>query len=148
MAVNVTAPLLLAQALAAHLAQRGTDPASGCVVNLLDQKLCNPNPDFLSYTLSKAALQLATTILAQALAPRVRVTAVAPGLTLPSQHMDPARFAALHRISPLGASSSADEIAASVVFLLTNRAITGATLLADGGQHLMRLERDFSMMQP
>jgi NAD(P)-dependent dehydrogenase (short-subunit alcohol dehydrogenase family) len=146
MAVNVTAPVLLAQALADHLAQRGAGPASGCVVNLLDQKLWNPNPDFLSYTLSKAALQAATVTLAQTLAPRVRVTGVAPGLTLPSPYMDAARFTALHRISPLGQASSADEVAASVVFLLTNRAITGTTLLADGGQHLMRLERDFSFM--
>jgi NAD(P)-dependent dehydrogenase (short-subunit alcohol dehydrogenase family) len=148
MAINTAAPVLLAQALAVHLAQRGADPGNGCVVNLLDQKLWNPNPDFLSYTLSKAALQAATVTLAQALAPRVRVVGVAPGLTLPSQHMDQARFAALHRISPLGAASNAEEVAASVVFLLTSRAITGATLLVDGGQHLIPLTRDFSMMQP
>ena len=148
MAVNAAAPVLLAQALADHLAQRGAGPASGCVVNLLDQKLWNPNPDFLSYTLSKAALQAATTTLAQALAPRVRVAGVAPGLTLPSSYMDEARFAALHRMSPLEQAANADEVAAGVVFLLDSRAITGSTLLVDGGQHLMRLERDFSMMQP
>ena len=72
-------PILLAQALHAHLSARG---AQGCVVNLLDQKLCNPNPDYLSYTLSKAALQSATVMLAQALAPQLRVCGVAPGVTL------------------------------------------------------------------
>jgi NAD(P)-dependent dehydrogenase (short-subunit alcohol dehydrogenase family) len=66
----------------------------GCVVNLLDQKLWNPNPDYLSYTLSKAALEAAGTLLAQALAPRVRVCGVAPGVTLPSGPMDQAEFAA------------------------------------------------------
>ena len=76
-----TAPADPAGACAARaLARRGG--GQGCVVNLLDQKLWNPNPDYLSYTLSKAALEAATTLLAQALAPRVRVCGVAPGVTL------------------------------------------------------------------
>ncbi len=143
---NTAAPVLLAQALAAHLAERNAPPASGCVVNLLDQKLFNPNPDFLSYTLSKAALQSATTLLAQALAPRVRVVGVAPGLTLTSHLLTDERFAQLHALSPLGRSSTPEDVAASVVFALGNASITGATLLVDGGQHLVRFERDFSMM--
>jgi dihydroneopterin aldolase len=144
---NASAPILLAQARAAHLGERGAPAASGCVVNLLDQKLFNPNPAFLSYTLSKAALASATTLLAQALAPRVRVVGVAPGLTLSSHLISQARFAQLHTQSPLGRSSTPEDVAAAVVFALGNASITGATLLVDGGQHLMRFERDFSMMQ-
>ena len=143
---NTAAPILLAQALHAHLHEQGAAPASGCVVNLLDQKLFNPNPDFLSYTLSKAALHAATTLLAQALAPVVRVVGVAPGLTLSSHMMSEARFAELHTRSPLGRSSSPDDVVASVRFALDNRSLTGSTLLVDGGQHLMRFERDFSVM--
>lgn len=143
---NTAAPILLAQTLAEHLAARGAGPASGCVVNLLDQKLFNPNPDFLSYTLSKAALLSATTLLAQALAPRVRVVGVAPGLTLTSHLLSGERFEALHRQSPLGRSSTPEDVAATVLFALDNRSLTGSTLLVDGGQHLMRFERDFSMM--
>ena len=84
---NVAPAVLLAQALHAHLDGAA---ATGCVVNLLDQKLWNPNPDYLSYTLSKAALEAANTLLAQALAPRLRVCGVAPGVTLPSGPMDQA----------------------------------------------------------
>jgi NAD(P)-dependent dehydrogenase (short-subunit alcohol dehydrogenase family) len=140
---NTGAPILLAQALHAHLASRD---AEGAVVNLLDQKLWNLNPDFLSYTLSKAALEAATGMLALALAPRVRVVGVAPGLTLTSHLLSDDKFQALHRQSPLGRSSTPEDVAATVVFALQNRSITGTTLLVDGGQHLMRFARDFSMM--
>jgi NAD(P)-dependent dehydrogenase (short-subunit alcohol dehydrogenase family) len=140
---NTGAPILLAQALHAHLAARDAD---GAVVNLLDQKLWNLNPDFLSYTLSKAALEAATGMLALALAPRVRVVGVAPGLTLTSHLLSDEKFQALHRQSPLGRSSTPEDVAATVAFALQNRSITGTTLLVDGGQHLMRFERDFSMM--
>jgi len=140
---NTGAAILLAQALHAHVQSRG---ARGAVVNLLDQKLWNQNPDFLSYTLSKAALEAANTMLAQALAPQVRVVGVAPGLTLTSDYLTPEKFAALHQLSPLGRSSTPQDVAAAVKFALDNPSITGTTLLVDGGQHLMRFERDFSMM--
>ena len=140
---NTGAPILLAQALADHVAQR---QASGCVVNLLDQKLWNQNPDFLSYTLSKAALEAANTMLALALAPRVRVVGVAPGLTLTSHLLTDTQFAALHKLSPLGRSSTPQDVCTAVLFALINQSITGTTLLVDGGQHLMKFERDFSMM--
>jgi len=144
---NTGAAILLAQALHRHLQQRADDAAAtGVVVNLLDQKLWNQNPDFLSYTLSKAALEAANTMLAQALAPQVRVVGVAPGLTLTSEYLTPAKFEALHKLSPLGRSSTAADVAAAVKFALENSSITGTTLLVDGGQHLMRFERDFSMM--
>jgi NAD(P)-dependent dehydrogenase (short-subunit alcohol dehydrogenase family) len=112
------------------------------VVNLLDQKLWNPNPDHVSYTLSKAALEAATTMLAQALAPRVRVCGVAPGITLPSGPMNEQEFQAAHRLTPLERSSTPEDIAAAVRFLLESPAITGTTLLVDGGQHLARQPRD------
>ena len=140
---NTGAPILLAQALSAHLASRN---ASGAVVNLLDQKLWNQNPDFLSYTLSKAALEAANTMLAMALAPLVRVVGVAPGLTLTSHLLSDSQFAELHKLSPLGRSSSPADVAATVKFALENQSITGTTLLVDGGQHLMKFERDFSLM--
>ena len=141
--------MLLAQALHQHLADRaaaGDTSAQGAVVNLLDQKLWNQNPDFMSYTLSKAALEAAGTMLALALAPRVRVVGVAPGLTLTSHLLSEDRFAQLHALSPLGRSSTAEDVAATVRFALENRSITGTTLLVDGGQHLMKFDRDFSMM--
>jgi NAD(P)-dependent dehydrogenase (short-subunit alcohol dehydrogenase family) len=140
---NTAAPILLAQALHKHLQARQAD---GAVVNLLDQKLWNPNPDFLSYTLSKAALEAANTLLAQALAPRVRVVGVAPGLTITSHMLSEDKFRDLHKLSPLGRSSTPADVVASVRFALDNRSITGTTLLVDGGQHLMRFERDFSLM--
>lgn len=141
---NLMAPLLLAQSLASQLPAA---PVQGIIVNLLDQKLFNLNPDFLSYTLSKAALSAATTMLAQALAPRMRVVGVAPGLTLPSYLQDDAAFAHAHRtLSPLGASSTAQDVADTVVFAMKTRSITGTTLLVDGGQHLLGLPRDASLM--
>ncbi|MDR7151951.1 NAD(P)-dependent dehydrogenase (short-subunit alcohol dehydrogenase family) [Hydrogenophaga palleronii] len=140
---NTGAAVLLAQALHAHLASRDGE---GAVVNLLDQKLWNMNPDFFSYTLSKAALEAANTMLALALAPCVRVVGVAPGLTLTSHMLSEEKFAELHSQSPLGHSSTAQDVAATVAFALDNRSITGTTLLVDGGQHLMRFERDFSLM--
>jgi NAD(P)-dependent dehydrogenase (short-subunit alcohol dehydrogenase family) len=140
---NTAAAIVLAQALHAHVTER---QVSGAVVNLLDQKLWNPNPDFFSYTLSKAALEAANTMLAIALAPRLRVVGVAPGLTLASHMLSDEKFQALHKLSPLGRSSSAADVAATVKFALENPSITGTTLLVDGGQHLMKFERDFSLM--
>lgn len=140
---NTAPAIVLAQLLAEHLAAR---EAEGAVVNLLDQKLWNPNPDFLSYTLSKAALEAANTLLALALAPRVRVVGVAPGLTLDSEWLQGSKFGELQKLSPLGRSSSVHDVCATVAFALANRSITGTTLLVDGGQHLQRFERDFSMM--
>lgn len=142
---NTAAAIVLTQALHSHLVESG-EGRQGAVVNLLDQKLWNQNPDFLSYTLSKAALEAATTMLAMALAPRVRVAGVAPGLTLTSHMLSDDRFQELHRVSPLGRSSTPEDVASTVRFVLENRSITGTTVLVDGGQHLMRFERDFSMM--
>ena len=140
---NTGAAILLAQALHTHVSAR---EAHGVVVNLLDQKLWNQNPDFFSYTLSKAALEAANTMLALALAPQVRVVGVAPGLTLTSHMLSDDKFKALHAMSPLGRSSTPEDVASAVKFALDNQSITGTTLLVDGGQHLMKFERDFSLM--
>jgi NAD(P)-dependent dehydrogenase (short-subunit alcohol dehydrogenase family) len=142
---NTGAPILLAQALHAHVSARA---ATGAVINLLDQKLWNQNPDFFSYTLSKAALEAANTMLAMALAPQVRVVGVAPGLTLTSHMLTDQQFEALHKLSPLNRSSTPADVAATVKFAIENQSITGTTLLVDGGQHLMKFERDFSLMKP
>jgi len=143
---NTAPAVVLAQALAAHL--QGCSE-TGCVVNLLDQKLWNPNPDYLSYTLSKAALEAATTLLAQALAPQVRVAGVAPGVTLVSgPKMSHAGFAAAHAMTPLGRSSSPDDVARAVRFIIESPAITGTTILVDGGQHLAAQPRDVAFLTP
>lgn len=149
MAVNLRAPLLLAREFA-----RCLDPAisRGVVVNLLDQKLANMNPDFASYTLSKAGLAAATTLLAQALAPRVRVVGVAPGLTLPwddqAGHGRVERpFAAVHDATPLARGSSPDDIAGAVRYLVGADAVTGTILYVDGGQHLVPSAHDV-MFEP
>ena len=138
MHANLAAPVLLAQALHA-MTPEGTQAV---VINLLDQKLYNFNPDFLSYTLSKAALQAATTMLAQALAPKVRVVGVAPGITLQSGEQTQQAFEQAHKITPLGRSSTPDDVAAAVCYLAEAGAVTGTTLLVDGGQHLLPLPRD------
>lgn len=138
MHANLVSPILLAQAL--HDATATGEQS--VVVNLLDQKLYNLNPDFLSYTLSKAALHTATTILAQALAPKVRVVGIAPGLSLVSGDQTEAQFQKAHQATPLGKSSTPDDIAAAVCFVAAAPAITGTTLVVDGGQHLIPLQRD------
>ncbi|HXE49809.1 MAG TPA: SDR family oxidoreductase [Ramlibacter sp.] len=145
---NTGAPVLLAQALHQHVCTRSgaARTADAVVVNMLDQKLWNQNPDFLSYTLSKAALEAATTMLAIALAPQLRVVGVAPGLTLTSHLLSQEKFDSLHRLSPLGRSSTPQDVVAAVKFALDNASITGTTLLVDGGQHLMKFDRDFSLM--
>ena len=141
---NTAPAVVLAQALAAHL--KGCSE-TGCVINLLDQKLWNPNPDYFSYTLSKAALEAATTLLAQTLAPQVRVAGVAPGVTLVSgPKMSDAGFAAAHTMTPLGRSSSPDDVARTVRFIIESPAITGTTIVVDGGQHLVAQPRDVAFL--
>jgi NAD(P)-dependent dehydrogenase (short-subunit alcohol dehydrogenase family) len=139
---NTAPAILLARALHASAGEPAGPTGGACVVNLLDQKLWNPNPDYLSYTLSKAALEAATTLLAQALAPRVRVCGVAPGVTLLSGKMSGNEFDAAHRMTPLQRGSTPQDIARAVHFLLASPAITGTTLLVDGGQHLQAQPRD------
>ena len=141
---NTAPAIVLAQALHAHVLTRG---AQGCVIALLDQKLWNLNPDYFSYTLSKAALEAAVQMLSRALAPQVRVCGVAPGVTLPTQGtMDAATFERVQRMTALQRSSSPDDVANAVRFLLDSPAITGTTIVVDGGQHLMPQTRDVAFL--
>jgi NAD(P)-dependent dehydrogenase (short-subunit alcohol dehydrogenase family) len=137
MHVNLGAPLILASALAAQ-----TGLGEGAVVNLLDQKVANPNPDFITYTLSKAGLAEATTLLAMALAPRIRVNAVSPGLSLPSLDQSRAEFERVSRANLLERAVDVAEIARTVEHLLTTRSITGQNVFVDCGQRLVRREGD------
>ena len=140
---NTAAPVALAQALATQVgAQAKHARVTPCVVNILDQKLHNPNPDYFSYTLTKAALAHATVLLAQALAPAVRVCGVSPGITLVSGPMDEQEFAKAHQLTALGRSSTPEDIARAVRFLIESPAITGVDLAVDGGQHLVGQARD------
>ncbi len=131
-AVNLRTPLFLAEAFAAQVPE-GSDAS---IINLIDQRIYRPTPRFLSYGLTKSALHAATTTLAQALAPRIRVNAVAPGPTLPSRRQAPETFARQSRAVPLGRGPSPDEIADAVVYLAAARSVTGVTIAVDGGQHL------------
>lgn len=135
---NLAAPLALSRRLHASL----VGEACGVVINLLDQKLDNLNPDFFSYTLTKAALASATRMMAMAFAPTLRVVGVSPGITLVSGDQTPEGFNAAHRQTPLGASSTPQDIVDAVVWLAQARAVTGIDLAVDGGQHLMPLPRD------
>src|SRR5260370_1402559 len=128
--VNLRAPLFLAQAFAAQA------PAGASIVNLLDQRVYRPNPRFFSYGLAKSGLYVATTTLAQALAPHLRVNAVAPGPTLPNAWQDDEAFARLSAAMPLGHGPRPEEVADAVLFLARANNITGETLAVDRGQHL------------
>jgi NAD(P)-dependent dehydrogenase (short-subunit alcohol dehydrogenase family) len=129
-AVNLRAPVFLAEAFAAQA------PEGSSVINILDQRVLKPTPQFVSYTLTKSALHMATRTLAQALAPRVRVNAIAPGPTVPSPRQKPEDFARQAAAVPLGHGSDVDDIAAAVLFLAEAVSVTGQTLAVDGGQHL------------
>jgi NAD(P)-dependent dehydrogenase (short-subunit alcohol dehydrogenase family) len=143
-AVNVGAPLVLARALHASVPDiaREDEALRGVVINVLDQKLYNLNPDYLSYTLTKAALHTATSALALALAPKLRVVGIAPGLTLPSADQTREGFGAAHRLTPLGRASTPQDLVDAALYLADARGVTGTTLLVDGGQHLVPTERD------
>jgi NAD(P)-dependent dehydrogenase (short-subunit alcohol dehydrogenase family) len=138
MTVNALAPILLAAGFATRIAPEG----DACVVNLLDQKLRNPNPDFFSYTVSKAALEAASQILARAYAPRLRVANVAPGLMLPSADQTEAEFAQAATMNLLQRRTELEELAEAVHFVATSAFITGQTLYADSGQSLTAQVRD------
>jgi NAD(P)-dependent dehydrogenase (short-subunit alcohol dehydrogenase family) len=132
METNLRAPLILAQAFARRL------PADrqGLIVNILDQRVFRPVPEFFSYSLSKSALWDATRMLAQALAPRVRVNGIGPGPTLQSIHQQPDDFAAEAASTLLRRSVEPAEIAAALRYLIDAGAVTGQMIAVDAGQHL------------
>jgi NAD(P)-dependent dehydrogenase (short-subunit alcohol dehydrogenase family) len=147
MAVNVRAPALLTQAFAEAVGEaKGGD--GGLVVNLLDAKLAAPNPDFLSYTLSKIALAGLTEMSARALAGQgIRVNGIAPALMLLSEGQDDANFEAMHRFNPLGRGVVPDDVVAALRYLIGATAVTGQIITIDGGQHFWSLPRDVQFLE-
>jgi len=145
MAVNVRAPILLTAAFA-ELRQQA--PSDRLIVNILDSKLAAPNPDFLSYTLSKAALASLTELSARALAPRgIRVNAIAPALMLQSPGQSEANFAAMHAHNPLGRGTETEDVLTALRFLLDSPVVTGEVLTLDGGQRFLSLPRDVQFLE-
>jgi NAD(P)-dependent dehydrogenase (short-subunit alcohol dehydrogenase family) len=147
MRVNLAAPILLSQLMFAYQKSQASnanesDPSIPAVIQLLDQKLINLNPDYLSYTLSKAALLTSVEVLAVDFAPHLRVIGLAPGITLTSGDQTETGFMKAHQMTPLGKSSTPTDIAKAAVFLASSNAITGTTLYVDGGQHLLPSSRD------
>ena len=138
-AVNAAAPIVLSLAMA----KAG---GRGAIVNILDQRIRNPNRDQLSYTLSKTALAAATRTLAVNLAPHIRVNAIAPGLTLATSDYDDDAIARVTAAMPLERLSCPSDIADAVAFLASAEAVTGQTLFVDGGASLKSFARDFVHM--
>jgi NAD(P)-dependent dehydrogenase (short-subunit alcohol dehydrogenase family) len=130
--VNIRAPSVLAGAMATALPA----PRQGAIVNILDQRVLKLTPEFYSYTLSKAALHAATRTMAQALAPRIRVNAVAPGPVLPNEADGDEGFLREVAGVPLEKAVAPREIAAAVLHLANATSVTGQTLAVDGGQHI------------
>jgi NAD(P)-dependent dehydrogenase (short-subunit alcohol dehydrogenase family) len=130
--VNLRAPAFLARDFARSL----PEGATGAIVNIVDQRVWKPTPQFFSYTLTKAALFTATRTLAQALAPRIRVNAVGPGPTLRGARQEEEDFARQSDALLLGRGPAPDEIAEAVVYLARARSVTGQMIAVDGGQHL------------
>jgi NAD(P)-dependent dehydrogenase (short-subunit alcohol dehydrogenase family) len=140
LAVNLRAPLLLAQALADRLQ---------LVVNLLDAKLAAPNPDFFSYTVSKAGLAAATELLARAWARRgIRVCGIAPSVTLVSGPQSRENFEQVHALNALGRGVRVEEIVAALRFILATPTFTGQTITLDAGQRFLGLARDVQFLEP
>lgn len=137
---NLFGPVLLVR----QMFEASSDLTRGLIVNMLDQKLFNPNPDHLSYSLSKYALQGFTTLMARRLAPRFRVCGIAPGYTLPNVGGgDEGRFEEKHDDTPLRRGPTPDDIAGACRYLLDAPAVTGQTLIVDGGAYMRPAARDF-----
>lgn len=137
--LNLFAPLLLAKAVV-EAAGEGAQPA---IVNIIDQRVINPNGDQLSYTLSKQALAASVRALAVALGSRARVNGVAPGLVIPTDDYDAEQMEGLARAMPLGALPDAVGVADAVLYLAQARNVTGQILFVDGGANLKSFPRDF-----
>ncbi len=133
MAVNLRAPVFLAQFLARGVAEG----ERADVINIIDQRVWKLNPQFISYTLSKSALWTATRTLAQGLAPAIRVNAIAPGPTLSNSRQTPDDFNAQVEATLLREASRPEEIAKALGYLLESDAVTGQMIAVDGGQHLI-----------
>jgi NAD(P)-dependent dehydrogenase (short-subunit alcohol dehydrogenase family) len=139
--VNLLAPLHLGSLLALHAQSVGAAQPPA-LIQVLDQKVFNLNPDYFSYTVSKLALERAVALQAQALAPHVRVTAIAPGLIYLSGPQSADNFRQAASVNLLRSPTDPMDVARSAVFLAENFSITGVTVCVDKGQHLVPLERD------
>ena len=144
-AVNVRAPVLLAEAFA----RRHRQGEDALIVNLLDSKLVALNPDYLSYTLSKQALAGFTQLAARAYAPLgIRVNGIAPALMLRSPGQTEQNFETMHARNPLGRGVEAEDVAEAVLYLARARAVTGEVLVIDGGQRFDPPGRDVQFLSP
>ena len=142
MAVNARAPVALTERFA-----RGHAGGEGLVVNLLDSKLAAPNPDFLSYTLSKQALAGATELAARALAVQgIRVNAIAPALMLRSLGQSEENFQAMHNANPLRRGVEPGDVLTALRYFIDSPAVTGQCLVIDGGQRFLQLDRDVQFL--
>ena len=139
---NVRGPMLLSKAFFELI----TKGQQGCVINILDNKIFALNPDYLSYTISKAALQCATETLAMAMAPHVRVNGIAPGITLESGGQGDISFQKGQKMSPIGKVSSVEDIIKAVFFIVNTTSINGHIITIDGGQKLQKLDRDVAFL--
>ena len=138
LAINLRAPVILAHAFAAQVAQTATEPGGDAsIVNIIDQRVLRPTPQFFSYTIAKSALWTATRTMAQAFAERgVRVNAIGPGPVLPNETDGDAGFSIEVKGVPLHRAVDPDEIAEAVLYLAGARAVTGQMIAVDAGQHL------------
>ena len=144
MAVNVRAPALLTEAFA-RLQDGSSD---SLIVNLLDSKLAAPNPDYLSYTLSKQALAGLTELAARALAPkRIRVNGIAPSVMLRSSGQSAENFAVMHAKNPLERGVEPGDIVAAIRYFMNAPCVTGQVLTIDSGQRFMNLDRDVQFLE-
>nr|WP_295372984.1 SDR family NAD(P)-dependent oxidoreductase [uncultured Sphingosinicella sp.] len=144
MDINLRAPALLSQAFAKQVGEAG-----GLIVNLLDAKLCHPNPDYFTYTISKMGLAGLTELTARAFAERgIRVCGIAPSVTLVSGPQSRENFEAVHRLNALRRGVDVAQIVAALRFLIDTPTITGQTITLDGGQRFLGLERDVQFLEP
>ncbi|HEY6579046.1 MAG TPA: SDR family oxidoreductase [Rhizomicrobium sp.] len=143
MSVNLRAPFVLSQEFARQL------PAgnSGAIVNIVDQRVLKPTPQFLSYSTSKAALHWLNITLAQALAPRIRVNAVAPGPTMINARQSEDHFRRQRESTILGAGAEPQDVCDAVRYLLGAGSVTGQMIAVDGGQHLIWQTADVSVVE-
>ena len=139
--VNLLAPLSLSALMAQRLPEDAA-PGECSVIHVLDQKVFNLNPDYFSYTVSKLALERSVALQAQALAPRLRVCGVAPGLMFVSGEQTQDNFERSGRVNLMQTALDPQRVADTVLFLAENPCITGVTLCVDNGQHLVPLARD------
>lgn len=143
MAVNVAAPAILIAEMATALGSAH----KGVVINMLDAKLFGMNPDYFTYTLSKAALHTMSQMSAQYFAPNLRVNNIAPGITLPSGGQTEAEFLLAHKRNPLGQGADIAEIVAAMRLIVSAPSMTGHTIVLDGGAHLQPAPRDVAFLE-